>query len=357
MFDPHLEAWFTGMMPDGIDQSEIVVVATADAPADAAATIERSLMAGPVAAAGIDSPLLHRRSVRSLREVAWGQQPASCDEFTGALRPGESLWFGDGLEVRVRNYGVADFESLDVPTALVISDDDDFSAYLRDADSAWQTGVFAHYVTHDSALIANLACLGGTGTAAGPRNRLYVDNDGIARTSPVGRGLGTPDEGLAALQTRWTRGNAMSLWPDALGLEDAVCDSDRATALAERPWISRYVAALRALRAARATGRTAQAVSGFGTRLTAGLPLGDTPDRIDAPVLARFGAICRALDPVSRAQTDIDADQLRALELVLGGADVGDVPDAAAACQWLLAHDVARSWCLSVREAAQLALG
>ncbi|HEX7373893.1 MAG TPA: hypothetical protein VF277_02900, partial [Steroidobacteraceae bacterium] len=180
---------------------------------------------------------------------------------------------------------------------------------------------------------------------------------GIARTSPVGRGLGAPEEGLAALEARWTRGNEMSMWPDALGLEDAVCDSDRATALAERPWIGRYVLALRALRAARATGRTAQLVSGFGTRLTAGLPLGDTPDRIDAPVLARFGAIYRALDPVSHAQTDVNAEQLRALELVLGGADVSDVPDAGAACQWLLGHDVARTWCLSVRESAPVALG
>ncbi|MEO7127021.1 MAG: daptide biosynthesis RiPP recognition protein [Nakamurella sp.] len=359
MFDAHLEAWFTGMMPDGIDRAEVVLVATADSPPDAAAIIEQSIMISPTDGFETDADSLfdsHRRSVRVLRQVAPAMSPGSCDEFSGALRPGEELYFGDGLGVRIRNYGVADFESLDVPTAFIISDDDDFSAYLRDADTAWNSGAFAPYVTHQSALIANLACLGGAGDAAGPLNRLYVDDDGIARTSPVGRGLGALEDGLQALHRRWQRGNAVSVWPDTVGLEDVVSDGDRVAAFSERPWIGRYVSALRALRVARATGRVAQQVSGFSARLTPGLPLSEAPDRVDAPVLARFGAIYRALDPVGRAQIGLDPGQLRALELVLGGADMAEVPDAGAACQWLLAHNVARSWCLAVREATAASL-
>lgn len=399
MIDTHLETWFTGMLAAGIDRSELVLVATAEASPDADTVIEQSLMVEQIACGGaldaerrVDGPTglpgsvtrqrggpqldgsltalpgdssgapqraqlpigAARRSVRVLRGVAPGSEPSTCDEFVGSMRPGSELLFGDGLEVRLRHYGVADFEALDAPTALLISDDDDFSAYLRDSDTAWAHGRFANYATHPAAVIANLACLGGGGDGSGPLHRLHIDDDGVARTSPTGRGLGSVEEGLPALYQRWQRSNAASAQPDAVGLDDAVCDDDRATALAERPWISRYVTVIMALRRAQATGRTARRVSGFGGRITGGLPVPEVGDPTHAPILAQFGAIYRAIDPVDGSCVDVDAAQLSALETVLAGAEAAEVRDAAEACQWLLLHGVARRWCAAMRQAPAL---
>lgn len=345
MIDAHLESWLTGTPSAGITPAELVVVTSADAPQDVGLAIERALMADPITERAGRPP-----SVRVLRSMSHGAVPQSADEFTGGFHPGADLAFGDGLEMSVRHYGVADFESLDIPTVLAICDDDDFSAYLRDADAAWRRGTFAGYATHPAAVIANLAGLGGSAEAAGPLHRLYVDDDGVARTSPWGRGLGTYDEGIAVLTERWRRWNAASTRPDASCLEAALPEADRTDALAERPYISRYATVLQTIRWARATGRTARQVSGFGGRLSDRAPQAAVVDPVDAPVLARFGAIIRAIDPLGATQVDLSAEQLLAIETVLGGLPASEVPGAAAACQFLAAHGVARTWCLSQRE-------
>lgn len=374
MIDAHLEAWFTGMAPAGIDASEALLLLTAAAPAEDALALERSLFdigladTSPPDGRGLpeqSSPSLSGtrvddarpapppRSLRVLRGVADGTEPAAADEFSGSVRPGSDLVFGDGLTVRVRHYGVADFEALDAPTALIVSDDDDFSAYLRDADDAFGHGRFANHATHPAAVVANLASLGGLADAAGPRNRMYLDDDGVIRTSPTGSGLGVAGDGVPTLDLRWRRCNAGSSRPDAAGTAEAIDDDDRVTALAERPWIGRYVAVLAALRQSRLGGRNARAVSGFGCRLTSGLPLAGAIDEIDAPVLAQFGSTFKALDPTSERAVALDADQVRALEMALvGESDLGD-PELAAACQWLLVHGIARRWCTSTKDAAQ----
>lgn len=321
------------MSPDGADRPETVLVASADAPRDA-----RALLKAP--------PL---GTIRELRQVPHGSEPQHSDEFAGRFAPDSDIRFGDGLVVKVRHYGVADFEPFDGPTALVIHDDDDFSAYLRDADRAWHSGTFANYITHPQAAIANLSALGGNEQYAGPNHRLYVDDDGIVRTSPSGRGLGLPEEGLPTIDARWQRYNAASSWPDACSLDDALPDADRTAALWERPWMRRYVTVLRAVRLARLQERIPSRVSGFGGRLSAGLKDTDVLDAIDAPVLAQFGATFRALDPQGETWVEIDAGEVRDLEMLLVGIEASEVPHASALCQRLLAHGVARDWCLALR--------
>ena len=352
------------MSPDGADRPETVLVASADAPRDA----REGLQARPVSAAGdvypgaghtlsAALPSTQRLAddaapfgaIRELRQVPEGAEPRHGDEFAGRFAPDEDIRFGDGLVVKVRHYGVADFEPFDGPTALVIHDDDDFSAYLRDADRAWNAGVFANYVTHPQAAIANLSALGGSERYAGPRHRLYIDDDGIVRTSPSGRGLGLPEEGLPTIDARWQRYNSSSSWPDACALDEALPDSDRTAALWERPWMRRYVTVLRAVRLARLQERIPSRVSGFGGRLCAGLKDTDVMDPADAPVLAQFGATFRALDPHGETWVEIDAGEVKALEMLLVGIHVADVPHATAVCQRLLAHGVARGWCLAAR--------
>lgn len=376
MIDAHLEAWFTGIAPAGFDACEALLLVTAEAPPEDACTLERSLLdPSLLAAALLDTapvpgqltrgwggtrvddarPVAPPRSLRVLRGVPEGDEPRAADEFSGAVLPGSDLVFGDGLAVRVRHYGVADFEALDAPTALIVSDDDDFSAYLRDADDAFHHGRFANHVTHPSAVIANLASLGGQADAAGPRHRMYLDEDGVIRTSPTGCGLGVAEDGVPALDLRWQRCNAASSRPDSVGTAEAIDDDDRVTALAERPWIGRYAAILSALRQSRSGGRNARAVSGFGGRLTDGIPQRGVIDDADAPVLAQFGSTFKALDPSSGCGIALEADQVRALELALVGELHPGDPDLTAACQWLLAHGIARRWCGATRDAQQLA--
>lgn len=344
MIDAHLESWFTGL-PSVEVVPPAVAILSARAPSDAAATLTDSWHAWTASrpAEHLDLPM----QIRILCGVR--SDPGSADEFAGALLPGDDLVFGDGLEFRVRNYGVADFEFLDTPTALAVCDDDDFSAYLRDADRAWQRGEFAGYLTHPASVIANLAGLGGPADAAGPAFRLYVDADGVARTSPWGRGLGTYDEGVETLHERWRRTNAGSALSDATCLDEAIADSDRADALAERPFISRYTVVLRAIRALRATGRAARQVSGFGGRMTIPARGAAVVDQVDAPVLAQFGAIFRAIDPSGGCQVDLDFAQVRVLEDLLDTGDRAASTEAEAMVQFLTVHGVARQWCAARR--------
>lgn len=367
MIDAHLEAWFTGMAPAGLDTSEALLILTAAAPTEDACALERSLLDASLPDGGavpgqlapgwtgtrVDDPrpAAPPRSLHVLRGVAAGDEPRTADEFAGAVGPGSDLLFGDGLTVRVRHYGVADFETLDAPTALIIADDDDFSAYLRDADRAYNIGTFANHVTHPAVMIGNLSSLGGDARAAGPRHRMYLGEDGIVRTSSTGCGLGVADDGVPSLHQRWLRHNAGSGLPDAAGSAEALDEDDRVTALAERPWIGRYVAILAALRLARLSGRNACGVSGFGRRLTLGIESDRVIDHIDAPVLAQFGATYKALDPASGRSVVLDEGQVRSLERALLGDQDADL---AAACGWLMAHGVARRWCAAARQVAHL---
>ncbi len=349
------------MSPDGADRPETVLVASADAPRDARILLQGAsvpaaseALAGALPAAAVAGPRLGDGSapfgaIRELRQAPDGAEPRHSDEFAGRFAPDDDVRFGDGLVIKIRHYGVADFEPFDGPTALVIHDDDDFSAYLRDADRAWHSGSFANYVTHPQAVIANLSALGGSEQYAGPNHRLYLDDDGIVRTSPAGRGLGLPEEGLPTIDARWQRHNATSSWPDACSLDDALPDADRTAALWERPWMRRYVNVLRATRQARLQERIPSRISGFGGRLSPGLADTDVLDSTDAPVIAQFGATFRALDPHGETWVEIDSDQVRALEMLLVGIAVTEIPQIAAVLQRLMAHGVARTWCLVVR--------
>lgn len=349
MIDAHLDSWFTGL-PSADVAPPAVAILSAGVPSDTEAVLRHSWSDWTSGRADgtVDLPT----QLRILRGVQ--SCPASADEFTGVLLPGEDLVFGDGLEFRVRNYGVADFEFLDAPTALAVCDDDDLSAYLRDADRAWHGGEFAGYLTHPASVVANLAGLGGTADAAGPAFRLFVDVDGVARTSPWGRGLGSYDEAIETLHGRWLRTNAASALSDAACLDEAIPDIDRGDALAERPFIARYTVVMRALRGLRATGRVARRVSGFGGRMTTGVEHSGIVDDIDAPVLAQFGAIYRAIDPSGGCQVDLDGAQVRVLEELLDSGRRAESAGADAMVQLLTVNGVARQWCTAHRAAREV---
>lgn len=165
--------------------------------------------------------------------------------FTGSFLAAESeLRFDNGFRLRQSHYGTADFLPLDVPTVLRVSDDDDFSAFLRDADLAMTRGRFARGVSHPLTVIADACGLGAPGDGAGPAHRIYIGPSGTVSTSPTGRQLGTAGEPWELIERRWREANALTRRPCAVCLAGAVNEHDRSEALAERPWLAAYLDAL-----------------------------------------------------------------------------------------------------------------
>ena len=184
--------------------------------------------------------LFHRRT---------GVLPAPLRErsqtFAGSFLGAESdVRFGGGFHLRQNHYGTADFLPIEIPTVLRVSDDDDFSAFLRDADSAMETGRFAPGVSHRLTVIADACGLGADTGSAGPGRRVYIGPSGTVSTSPTGLRLGVAGEPWQLIERRWQEANATSRRPCAVCLAAAVNEPDRVDALSERPWLAAYLRAL-----------------------------------------------------------------------------------------------------------------
>ncbi|WP_051794618.1 daptide biosynthesis RiPP recognition protein [Streptomyces sp. NRRL S-87] len=136
------------------------------------------------------------------------------------------------------------------PVLVRVTGPDDLDAFLADADRARAEGVFPDHITHPAVQLADHRELGAPVEGDGPALRLYVGSDGTVHLNPGGAplgGLGTPP---ADLDRAW---------------RTAALDPR----ITERPWLGRYLAALEAVRAARARGFGGIRVSGFGGRLPA----------------------------------------------------------------------------------------
>ena len=264
-----------------------------------------------------DVALLHRgNSVHPRAAVAdaAGWRRTYAGSF---LRSGTDVVVADGFLLRQVSYGLGDFTPLDVPTALVVMDEHDFSAFLRDADAAWATGVFANHVTHPLAVLANVAALGGNATSSGPGCRLFVGPDGAVSTSPFGAVLGRAEDGPAVMADRWSAAHEVEP-VDAVSLRSVVRESDRLDAVRERAWLGRYFQAASALRTIRAEHLYPGRVSGFGGRIgdpsVTGVP---HPDRPALPVLVEVGRSVRAIDPASGAWAALTAGQAATTEQLI----------------------------------------
>lgn len=210
------------------------------------------------------------------------------------LEPDTVVDFGSGVSMAIRPYGLATMLSVDGPTVLRISDDDDFSAYLRDADRAWTQGVFSDAMTSPVAVIADVVALGWPSGPAGPPLRAFVFPDGEVSTSPSGTRLGRLEDGIAEITARWSRINAESLTPCAVSLSAVLLERDRVEALAERPWLSRYLVVADVLRAVRRDGRVPTHIAGFG------VPTGnDGGNGVWAPVVLGVEGGFEVRDPAS----------------------------------------------------------
>ncbi len=312
--------WLTGCPVTGVE--DVRTGSTAMAVVESAEWLPALVGAGIV---DRDSWLLvrHPGPVEELADTATIPRShsygGSFGEFDGRVRVDQ----GFGLDTC--RYGMAEFTKVDTPTVLRVGDAHDFSAFLRDADVAWQSGGFAGYLTHPDAVLADVAALGGPVDRAGPMHRVFVTVSGAVSTSPTGRPLGFAGDPLPRLQAEYIAVNDATAIPDGAGLNAALTDSDRCDALADRPWIPRYVQVLGAIRLIRTGRRVADRASGFGGRISSELPRSNAPDRPDHPVILQIGTRFEAIAPDGIGRVGLDARRCALLEALLSWPGKVDV--------------------------------
>ncbi|MFI0819799.1 daptide biosynthesis RiPP recognition protein [Streptomyces sp. NPDC021098] len=202
--------------------------------------------------------------------------------YDGALdEPGTEFALGHDFYLQTQDYATSAYMTVLGPTIVRLFTSEDFAACLRDADRALEEGVFPEFLITPSVLLADTSGLGGGPGGDGPLTRLYADRAGNWSTSPRGAVLGTMGDSLDTLTARYDEINAASPAPCAVALAAVISDPDRSAALRERPYLRRYLAAVRALRSVIARGAHGPKVSGFGVRLVPGLAL-EGPDIRDA---------------------------------------------------------------------------
>lgn len=200
--------------------------------------------------------------------------------YEGSLsEPGAEFSHDFNFYLQIQAYGLSEYMSVVGPTVVRVADNVDFETYLRDADGARYDGMFADFLTNPVVQLADLPALGAGLAGDGPSLRLYVGPSGEVSTSPGGQRLGTVGDSLKDVTAEWARINAVSSHPCAVCLGGGLPASVREPALAERPWLGRYLAALHGIRDLRSRGLTVTGVSGFGKRLVPALS--EVPDPRD----------------------------------------------------------------------------
>ncbi|AKU14963.1 daptide biosynthesis RiPP recognition protein [Luteipulveratus mongoliensis] len=229
--------WATGWVPDHTaDRTAVTLVVDPD---DVAAVLAGSLG--------------HGRTVFAPS----GAQLAGPSLDGRLAEPGDEACLDGTTYIEVQAYAMAAFLAVPGPTLLRVHDADDLRSFIADADAAERDGTFAEHLLNPLFELADQNALGLHSPHGGPTHRLYVEG-GQVSTSPGGAVLGTVDDTLEQVELRWQDAGAYEalsrrLTPGALAGE-----------LAERPWMDRYLRAVRLLRYVAAMGLEATAVSGFG---------------------------------------------------------------------------------------------
>jgi hypothetical protein len=201
--------------------------------------------------------------------------------YEGSLsEPGAEFSHDSNFYLQIQAYGISEYMSVVGPTVVRVADNTDFETYLRDADRARYSGVFVQFLTNPVVQLADLPALGAGPVGDGPSLRLYVGPSGELSTSPGGQRLGTVGDSLKDVTAEWSQTNAEASHPCAVCLGGCLPESVREPALAERPWLGRYLAALHGIRDLRSRGLTVTGVSGFGKRLVPAL--NEQPHAADA---------------------------------------------------------------------------
>jgi len=175
---------------------------------------------------------------------------------------------GDSFIMQSLPYGTMRFVPAFGPTVVRIATNEDFEAFITDADLARSEGRFPAFLKHPMNRLAEQSSLGSAVQGAGPSSRLHVEADGHCSTAPGGAHLGNVNSSLVQLRAEWLEINQRSAAPCAVGLARLVDEELRSAALVDRPWLGDYLDVIEVLQHGEARGIPGLQVSGYGGRLS-----------------------------------------------------------------------------------------
>lgn len=227
----------------------------------------------------------------------------------------------DGRDTfELRDYITAPFISIVGPTVIRLGSAKGVAAFLSDADTARDTGVFVDQLLSSAVMLSSRASFVGRDPAGDSLSRVHVTAGGEYRDGPDGMLLGRIGDERADIEARAMtaagRGRAFARIVDRRVLE---ADLD------DRPWLARYVAALDLLRHWDGVP-TRPVISGFGGHLVRALDERRAFPGIvsaDAPyLLTGDGEEYILVDRASGGRFRLGVDAARAAEcLIATGAE------------------------------------
>lgn len=251
--------------------------------------------------------------------TAQPEDPRIVGYLGGFRRPGDVIAVDGRLAVELQDYVAAPLLSIGGPTVVRQRSAEGIAAFLSDADTARECGIFVDQLLDRHVLLDVRALFAGADGARDALVRVHVTAAGEYRDGVDGLLLGHVGDERADIEAS----AAVGAGPGrafARIVDPAMLAAD----LDDRPWIGRYAALLELLRRWDDVPRR-PTVSGFGGHLVRALDEGAAYPSVlsaDAPFLLAvdMGEYLLA-DPVSGRRFPLDPDTARAAECLIATAD------------------------------------
>jgi len=238
--------------------------------------------------------------------------------YDGDFRaPGDDMILDGRHPFELQDHLTVDGLTLVGPTVVRHGTADGVSAFLRDADTARESGIFPRHLLSTEVLLDSRSSFLHAELACDPLVRIHVSADGEYRDGPDGLLLGHVGDERADVEAMAAQGagRARAL---ARIIDRRVLGAD----LDDRPWFERYLAALDLLREWAGPPPT---ISGFGGHLVTALDTPDTSSAVlpaDAPFLVtEDGEGFVFVDRASGLRLRLGVDSARVVESLLATGD------------------------------------
>ena len=235
------------------------------------------------------------------------------------LDPGDEMTLDECHVFELQDYLALPFVAIVGLTVVRHMSADGVAAFLRDADTARESGVFVDQLLSSAVLSDSHASLVSVGSATESLVRVHVTSDGEYRDGPDGLLLGVVGDERADIEASAAEGAGRGR-AFARVVDPRILEAD----LDDRPWLERYLAALDVLR--QWDGASPRpAISGFGGHLVPALDTdGAFPSAAsaDAPfLLTGDGEEYILADPSSGRRFRLGVDAARVAECLIATGD------------------------------------
>lgn len=228
---------------------------------------------------------------------------------------GEELLVDGTLSLEIQDYVAIPFVNLVGVTIVRMTSQEDWLAFLDDADEARQSGHFVRQLTDVNAVLAERALLNSQQRIDPALARLHIRADGSVLSGPYGSEIGHVGDPLSQLQERW-----LSLSPES-DLAAVLETQPLADSIRARPWIGRYLTALDAWKFIPQHERADTKIVGFGATVYGAAPDAALPPA-NAPFLIDKAGERTLLDIASGRRFKIGTDAAAIIEALLNTGDI-----------------------------------